>query len=134
MFEEEGLLIGVESLEVVVALHLVAANDDSVRALGVYQRGIKRLKHIVFNADGIRRTAVEAGGGSLEVGYFRIDGDDGAGELIEAREGIDEAVSANREMAHGSALIPSVAVAAEQDGSAGGVVEGVVFAHRCPWR
>ena len=134
VFEEQGLPVGVERREIVVALHLVATDDDAIGALGVYQRGIERLKHIVFDADGAGRSTVETGGGSIGVGYFRIDGNNGARELEKVGEGVDEAVPANREMAHGSALIPSVAVAAEQDGSAGGMVEEIVFAHRRPWR
>ena len=63
----------------------------------------------------------------LQVGDFGIDGDNGIGELEQVGEGVDKSVLANDDFPAGSGFIPAVAVTAEEDGSAGGVVECVVF-------
>ena len=42
---------------------------------------------------------------------------------------IEETVAANNDIAHGAAFVPAVAVAAEQNGCAGGVIEEIVLAH-----
>ena len=73
---------------------------------------------------------MEKGDGTVEMRDFGVDGDDGAGELEEVGEGIHKPVAADGEVAYRPTLVPSVAVAAEEHGGAGGVVEEVVFADR----
>ena len=120
--------VAVESRVVVVECDTVVAELQSIDRLSIKQRGIEALEYVVGdNHSGCALSAVEQIALTGEVGNLGIDRDDAFGELIHAGQGVDEAIIADSHVAACSGLIPTVAVAAEQDGCARGVVEQIVF-------
>ena len=107
---------------------LVFLEHQTADRFGIKQGRVEGVEVVVLNNDGIGFATMEIGVTLGELGYFGIDGDDGVRKLVLAGKGVDEGVAADDEVAHRTALIPPVAVATEEDGGAGGVVEEVVLA------
>ena len=104
-------------------LDAVAPPQQSVYRLGIEQGVVKGFKHVVDDAYGILFTSVEVGFLRIQVGDLGIDGDDGIGKLKHIGERIDEPIATDKHIAASSRLVPPIAVTAEEDGRAGGVVE-----------
>ena len=113
---------------------LVFLEHQTVDRFGIKQRRVEGVEVVVPDNDGTGFATMEIGIALGELGYFGIDGDHGVRELVLAGEGVDEGVAADDEVAHRTALIPPVAVATEEDGGAGGVVEEVALAYGAAWR
>ena len=111
------MAVPVEWGEIVVGYQRIALVQQSVYRLGIEQRRVEGDKLVVYDADGILLAAVEEFLLLVQFGNFGIDGNDGVGELELAGERVDETVVADGNIAAGSGLEPSVAVAAEQNGA-----------------
>ena len=107
-----------------VGLDSVVEEAEGGGGLCVEERGAEGYEAVAGDGD----AGMEGGSLVVEVGDDGVDGDYGLGELVGGCEGVEECVAADCDVAAGAGLVPSVAVAAEEDGGAGGVVEEVVFA------
>ena len=65
VLHEHALLVPVEWLEVGVILHLIAFHHQSVDALGIDERMVEGLEHVVLDANSVGRTAMEIGLGGF---------------------------------------------------------------------
>lgn len=70
----------------------VAAKYQSVHRLGIKNWDIKSVKFVFFNRDTSFFAAVKVLLLIVYIGYFRIDGNNGIGELEQAGQRIDETV------------------------------------------
>ena len=107
--------------------HIIAENK-AVDRLCIQDRGVKRIERVVFDHD----SAMEILLLILQVGYLRIDGNNGIGELEHIRQRVDKLIVADQHIVAGACFEPSVTIAAKQDSRAGSMVEDIVFHHRPP--
>lgn len=112
-----------------VGLEGVAEEAEAGGGLGVEEGCAEGHEAVVGDGD----AAVERVALVLDVGDYGVDGDDGLSELVGGGQGVDEGVAADGDVAARAGLVPSVAVAAEEDGGSGGVVESVVLADYGAW-
>ena len=122
--EEEEMCIPMKRLVLRVVCHLIVAENNAVGRFGVQQRVVEYLEQIVFDHNTrMKQTLLP-----VQIGYFRIDRDDGVRKLIAAGQRIDKRIVPNRYLLACARLVPSVAIAAEQNRRAVRMVEQVVFA------
>ncbi len=127
LLQQEAAPVPVERLVFVVLFEDVVPECQSVHRFGIEDGGVEGVEFILFDKDAAFLASVEVLPLSLQIGYFGIDGDDGVGELELAGQRIDEAVLADDDVAAGSCLVPSVAIAAQEDGCSRSMVEQIVF-------
>ena len=127
--EEETVVVPVEGRIILVLPDHVITEDESVDRLSIQDRGVKCIERVVLNHD----TAMEILLLVFQVGYLRIDGYYGIGELEHIRQRVDKPVIPDQYVMASSRLEPSVAIAAQQDSRTGSMVEDIIF-HNSPLR
>ena len=105
-------MVPVERLVFIVFLDDIAAEYQAIYRLGIEDRSVEGIELILFDKDAALFASVEIALLSVQVGYFRINGDNGVGKLELIGQCIDEAVFADDDVAAGTCLIPAVAVTA----------------------
>ena len=103
---------------VLILYHTIVLETETFDRLRVKQGYVKGLKRIVANHDALLVSPMTTGGLLVNLRNFGIDGNDSAGKLEQVGEGIEETVLTYYKVAHGTTLIPSVAVTAKYDGRA----------------
>lgn len=93
----------------------VAAKYQSVHRLGIKNWDIKSVKFVFFNQDTSFFAAVKVLLLIVYIGYFRIDGNNGIGELEQAGQRIDETVFTDDYITAGTGFVPSVTITAQED-------------------
>lgn len=93
----------------------VAAKYQSVHRLGIKNWDIKSVKFVFFNRDTSFFAAVKVLLLIVYIGYFRIDGNNGIGELEQAGQRIDETVFTDDYITAGTGFVPSVTITAQED-------------------
>ena len=93
----------------------VAAKYQSIHRLGIKNWDIKSVKFVFFNQDTSFFAAVKVLLLIVYIGYFRIDGNNGIGELEQAGQRIDETVFTDDYITAGTGFVPSVTITAQED-------------------
>ena len=94
----------------------VPLEEQAINRLGIEQGIVEGLKYIILNADSMFFSTMKEGFLCIQVGYFRINGDDGTGKLKHIGKRIHETILADNDIAAGTRLIPPVAVTTKQYG------------------
>ena len=108
----------------------IVPKGQTVDRLRIQDRGIERVERIALNHNAAVFPTMKISLLLLQFGNFGIYGYHGIGELVQAGQGIDEAVVPNQDLAASTGLKPSVTVAAQQDGRTRSMVKGIVFHQR----
>lgn len=115
-FQEESVFVGVESGEGTVRSDGVVPKPKTVHRFCVQNGLVKCVKLVVFYHYAFSIASVEESLLASKVGDFGVYGYDGTGELILAGECIDKPIASDGYIAACTCLIPSIAVAAQQNG------------------
>lgn len=115
-FQEKSVFVGVEGGEGAVRSDGVVPKPKAVHRFCVQNGLVKSVKLVVFYHYAFSIASVEESLLASKVGDFGVYGYDGTGELILAGECIDKPIASDGYIAACTCLIPSIAVAAQQNG------------------
>jgi hypothetical protein len=114
--KQEVAIIPMEGLKVLVLHNFVLAENKTIYALGIKNGSIEGLEYILLYANSVLLTTMEERLLSIQIGYLGIDTDDGIGKLEHTGEGVHKAVATDGHVTTCPCLIPTIAVATEEDG------------------
>ena len=102
-----------------VCLYLVPAEDEAVDRFGIEYRLVERLEEIIFYHNATMEVLLLM----RQIRYFRINRNHGIRELEHIRERVYKVILPDKHLMASARLVPTIAIAAEQDGCTRSVVE-----------
>ena len=109
-----------------ILLNHIITENKAVHRFGIQDRHVEGFELIVLDHD----PAMEIFLLILQIGYLRIDGNNGVRKLEHIRQRVNKPVVPDQDVVTGTRLELSVAVAAQQDCRTGSMIENVFLDHR----